>query len=365
MDPDQEFMRQAIASGEKGRINAPPNPWVGCVIVKDGRIVGTGYHEAAGKPHAEPVALKAAGAAARDATVYITLEPCCHQGKTPPCTNALIQAGIKRVVIALKDPDPRVNGEGIALLQQAGVSVEIGLLASEAARSLEPYLYHRQTGKAFCVAKAAISIDGRTAAEDGSSKWITTAEALEDAHKLRAESQAILIGVETALIDSPLLTVRTSHPPLKPPLRVVLDSKGKINLDNPLCTSDLAPTLILTSEKCPAQKIKDLESAGVEVAVIPLSADGRLIPHEILALLGERGILQVLVEGGASVLGNFMAADAVNRLVLYVGPRILGDRGKPLFKNYSFASITDAPTIKLVGSQVLGQTVRLTYEKLK
>ncbi len=357
---DLEWMHQAIALGEKGRINAPPNPWVGCIIVKEGNVIGKGYHVAAGKPHAESMALKEAGVDAIGATAYITLEPCCHHGKTPPCANALIESGIARVVIALQDPDPKVNGKGVQLLKEAGISVEVGVLATAAESSLKAYLHHRKTGKAFCIAKAAMSVDGRTAASDGSSQWISPPAARTDAHRLRAESQAILIGSNTALKDQPLLTVREGPQILKQPLRVVLDTNGKVELDNSLCNTDFAPTLIITSKNCPESVIEGWKACGVEVEILPLIKDA-FKPEDILSLLGEKNILQVLVEGGSTVLGSFMNAQSIDRLVLYVGQRILGDKGYPLFKNLQIGSIDEAPVLKLIHTQIFDGCVRLEY----
>src|ERR1700733_11932243 len=188
------FIRWAIQLGERGRHTAPPNPWVGCVIVKGGSILGEGYHEATGAKHAEVMAIEKAGVLARGATAYVSLEPCPHQGRTPPCVDALIKAGIQQVVIPLLDPDPHVSGKGVARLKKAGIEVVVGIGQEEAARSLEPYLFQRVTKRPFCVLKSAISLDGRTAAADGSSHWITSDEARQDVHRLRAESQAILVG---------------------------------------------------------------------------------------------------------------------------------------------------------------------------
>lgn len=360
-EDDVKWMELAIAEGEKGRITAPPNPWVGCLIIKDGKIIGSGYHEAAGQAHAEAIALHAAGPQAAGAAAYITLEPCCHHGKTPPCVNALIEAKVKKVVIALEDPDPKVNGKGIAALKKAGIEVETGILSDKATQSLEPYLHHRLTGQSFCIAKVAVSIDGRTAAADSSSQWITTTSSNIDNHRLRAESQAILIGSKTALIDHPLLTVREGTIPCKQPLRVILDRKGILDTDSALCNVELAPTLILTSDQCSVDRLEKWKTCGVEVAILPLNKDNQFNPKDILDLLGRRNILQVMVEGGSEVLGSFMKADLINRLIIYMGPRILGDNGYPLFKNFQVASIDEAPTLKLASVKVLGETVRMDY----
>src|SRR5256886_11759118 len=198
-------MAAAVARGEQGRLTAAPNPWVGCVLVRDGEIVGRGFHRAAGEPHAEALALAQAGGRARGATAVVTLEPCTHFGRTPPCTPALVEAGVARVVVAVLDPDPRVSGRGVEELRAAGVAVDVGVGAAEAEASLRPYLHHRRTGRPLCLLQAAVSLDGRTAAADGTSQWITGPEARADAHRLRAESQAVIVGAGTALADRPSL----------------------------------------------------------------------------------------------------------------------------------------------------------------
>src|SRR5256885_12437814 len=232
-------MAEAVALGERGRLTAAPNPWVGCVVVAaDGRVAGRGFHHRAGEPHAEVHALREAGDRARGATVYVTLEPCAHQGRTPPCAPALVEAGVRRVVVAVLDPDERVAGRGIRLLAAAGVAVEVGVGAEPAARSLGPYLRHRRTGRPLCLLKTAASLDGRTAAADGASQWITGPEARADAHRLRAESGAVVVGAGTALADRPSLTFRGvdfgEAPTPAPPLRVLLDAAGRVPAARPL-----------------------------------------------------------------------------------------------------------------------------------
>ncbi|HVM39257.1 MAG TPA: bifunctional diaminohydroxyphosphoribosylaminopyrimidine deaminase/5-amino-6-(5-phosphoribosylamino)uracil reductase RibD, partial [Acidimicrobiia bacterium] len=231
---DAAAMRQAVIEGERGRLGAPPNPWVGAVVVSEGEIVGVGHHARPGSAHGEAAAVSAAGERARGATVYVTLEPCNHHGRTGPCTEALISAGVARVVVGVEDPDALVAGTGIARLREAGIDVAVGVEAATVERSLRPYLHQRSTGRAFCVVKTAVSIDGRTAAADGTSKWITGEAARDDAHALRAASQAIVVGSGTALADAPELTVRRVAAPPVPPLRVVLDGRGRVPARGPL-----------------------------------------------------------------------------------------------------------------------------------
>lgn len=354
----QRAMERAIQISEHARLQAPPNPWVGCVLVRDGCIVGEGCSLPAGQNHAEIQALKQAGAAAKGATAFVTLEPCSHHGRTPPCTDALIRAGVVKVVAAIQDPDKRVSGRGLQQLQQAGIATELGLCSDVVKASLKPYLHHRMTGLPFCVAKAAISIDGRMAAQDGSSQWITEDLARLDSHKLRAQSQAILIGSGTAIHDKPKLTVRYGDlEKSRQPLRVVLDASGRIPLDSPLFDTSLAPTLVLTTEEVAHERWKD---HGVEVAVVPTTPLG-IDLKACLKLLGGRGILQLLVEGGPTLLGSLWKEQLIDQLSLYVGPRILGECGKPLFAGLEIPNISTAPILSLIGSEQLGSCFRLDY----
>lgn len=314
---DDEAMRRAIEVAAAARGFTSPNPWVGCVL-------STG-HEGATEPpggqHAEVVALTAAGAAAAGATLYTTLEPCAHHGRTPPCTDAILAAGVQRVVVAIEDPDPVVAGRGIRQLEEAGVEVTLGIGAEEVRAQLEPYLKHRTTGRPFVVLKLAASLDGRTAAPDGSSQWITGDEARADAHRLRAESDAVLVGAGTIRADDPQLTVR--HGPGRDPLRVVL---GRAPAD------------------ARAQPL--IELAGDLPAV--------------LDDLGRRGVLQVLVEGGARVAHDFHRAGLVDRYVLYVAPVLFGgDDGRGLFAGPGAATIDDVWRGRIESVEQLGSDLKL------
>lgn len=360
---DETMMMRALALAMKGRVTAPPNPWVGCVIVRGGEIVGEGFHFAAGQPHAEPNALRQAGDKAAGATAYVTLEPCSHYGRTPPCSLALIKANVARVVVGLQDPDARVSGNGIQQLREAGIEVVAGVCEDMIAKALTPYLHHRRTGRPYCIAKAAISIDGRIAAQDGTSQWISSPEALLDTHLLRAESQAILIGAGTARIDQPKLTVRDVPIfPVHPPLRVILDAKGTVLPPGPLFDLALAPTLIVTTDGCSKKNRKVWEESGVEVAVVKpgLNAQGVDL-DQTLDLLGKRGILQLMIEGGGLVIGAFLQSKLLQRLRVYVGPRILGNTGLPLFGAATFTTIADAPCLEFLEAKTFGHTVRIEY----
>jgi len=359
---DTTLMRWAIALGERGRLSAPPNPWVGCVIATGGIIVGEGYHHRAGEPHAEIEALADAGARASGATCYVTLEPCCHYGRTPPCVNALIAAGIARVVVAVEDPDSRVSGQGVAALRAAAVTVDVGVGAAEATASLLPYLHQRRHGRPYCVVKAAMSVDGRTAAADGTSQWITGEAARRDAHTLRAASQAIVIGSGTALADRPSLTVRGVDAPPTPPVRVLLDGRGRVPATGPLFDTTLAPTLVVTSHHCSASRRREWEDAGCAVNIVSNAPDGAGVDiTEVLALLGSRGIVQALVEGGSTLQSALVAGGFADSLVVYVGSKVLGDGGAPLFPALPIASLPDAITLNLIAVKQLDDTARLDF----
>jgi len=355
-----DFMRQAIALGERARYDAPPNPWVGCLIVKEGEIIGEGYTQPVGQPHAEICALQQAGEKAKGATLYVTLEPCPHTGQTPPCTEALIEAGIREVYVGIQDPDPRVQGKGVSRLQQAGIHVHHKLCEEEIRHALAPYLYHRRTTLPFTILKAAISLDGRMAAVNHASQWLTCALAREDAHLQRAASQAIVVGAGTALKDEPRLTVRhASWKHSQQPLRVVLDAKGRVPAKGALFDRQLAPTLVITTSLSSKEQRDAWELAGADVAVVAYSARGVDL-HEAWHLLGKRSILQVLVEGGATLHTSLLETSLVNRLLIYIAPLFLGSSALPLYQK-PIATLQHARRLSLQEVQRLDECVRLDY----
>lgn len=359
---DAELMGRAITLADRVRRRTPPNPWVGCVLVRAGSVVGEGATSPPGGPHAEAAALAVAGDHARGATAYVTLEPCAHQGRTGPCATALVDAGVRRVVMALEDPDPQVRGRGLDLLRAAGVDVAVGLGADAARRSLAPYLHHRSTGRALAVAKTALSVDGRTAARDGTSHWITGPTARADVHELRADSQAVVIGAGTAIADQPSLTVRdVATPGPHPPLRVVLDARGRVDATGPLFDPSLAPTLVITTLAAPSERVDAWQAAGAKVEVVA-PAPGGVDLAESLTVLARHGVLQALVEGGATVHGALWAAGLVDRLVVYVGATVLGAAAPPALAWPGPATIADATRLTLSDVTTLGPDVRLTYE---
>jgi diaminohydroxyphosphoribosylaminopyrimidine deaminase/5-amino-6-(5-phosphoribosylamino)uracil reductase len=356
-------MRRAVELGESVRRRTAPNPWVGCVLVRGGEVVGEGATEPPGGRHAERVALDAAGDRAQGSTAYVTLEPCAHQGRTGPCVEPLVAAGVTAVVVAVEDPDPNVAGAGITRLRAHGVRVDVGGGRELVERSLAPYLHHRRTGRAYCVLKTAISIDGRTAAADGSSRWITGPEARADAHGLRAESQAVVVGSGTALADRPALTARDAEPPLHQPRRVLLDARGQVTADGPLFDASLAPTLVMTTDRAPAAAHDAWTAAGAKVEVVGPGPEGHGVDlRDVVRLLGHEGVLQALVEGGATVHGAFLNAQLANRLVAYIAPVLLGSGGRAAFEWHGPASITDANRATVISVDRVGNDLRVELD---
>jgi diaminohydroxyphosphoribosylaminopyrimidine deaminase / 5-amino-6-(5-phosphoribosylamino)uracil reductase len=358
-------MLGAVELAHRARRHTAPWPAVGCVITRDGEVVGAG---ATGPfpigPHAEVAALRAAGDRAKGATAYCTLEPCDHHGNTPPCTEALIAAGISRVVVAVGDPDKRVAGRGYDRLRDANVEVRTGVGAAEAARDLAPYVHHRRTGKAFVVAKVALSLDGRVAAADGTSQWITSGGARADAHELRADSQAIVVGSGTALADRPALTVReVMVAPARAPLRVLLDGRGRVAAEGPLFDSTLGPTLVVTTESAGAGAVDAWRAAGAKVEVVAPGMGGRGVDLDAaFTVLGREGVLQALVEGGGELLGAVAGGGHAQRVVAYVAPLLLGADGAAGFAFAGPRTIADATRWDLVDVGRCGADVRLELE---
>jgi diaminohydroxyphosphoribosylaminopyrimidine deaminase/5-amino-6-(5-phosphoribosylamino)uracil reductase len=319
---DRNWMQRALELAERGRGSVEPNPLVGAVIVQGDRIVGEGWHERYGEAHAEINALMDAGQAARNATLYVTLEPCCHQGKTPPCTDAMIGAGIRRVVAAMKDPFAEVNGKGVRQLRDAGITVEVGLGEDLARRLNAPYLKLTSIGCPYVHAKWAMTLDGKIATRSGDSKWISNENSRQRAHEIRGRMDAILIGGKTARADDPLLTVRPPGPRI--PTRVVLSSSGNIPRQLRLVQSAReVPTWIFTSEIGQSRALQELEDLGCTVVRIPRSEQPDAI-SAVLYELGRRRFTNILIEGGARVLGSFLDAGAIDEVHVFIAPRLVG-----------------------------------------
>ena len=322
MQPNDElWMRRALELAERGRGYVEPNPLVGAVVVRDGKIVGEGWHAKYGLAHAEVVAFADAGEAARGATLYVTLEPCCHQGKTPPCTDEVLRAGVVRVVAALQDPFPQVAGQGAAILRTAGVEVEFGVCETLARMQNAPYLTLLGKGRPRVHAKWAMTLDGRIATRTGDSKWISSEASRAVVHQMRSRMDGILVGIGTALADDPLLTARPAGPRIA--TRVVLDSRGRLPLASQLVqTAHETPTMIVTTVDAPQRC-----ETGCEVLLLPAATDGRPDLHALLNELGRRRWTNLLVEGGAGVLGGFFDAQLVDEVHVFVAPKIIGGVG--------------------------------------
>jgi diaminohydroxyphosphoribosylaminopyrimidine deaminase/5-amino-6-(5-phosphoribosylamino)uracil reductase len=317
-DADRQWMARALELAERGRGWVEPNPLVGAVVVRDGRVVGEGWHQRYGEAHAEVNALAAAGDAARGATIYVTLEPCSHHGKTPPCTDAVLRAGVRRVVAAMTDPFPQVAGRGAALLRSAGVEVEVGAGEAEARRLNAPYLKLLATGRPYVHAKWAMTLDGKIATRTGDSKWISGEAARHRVHALRGRMDAIVVGIGTVLADDPLLTARPPGPRI--PVRVVLDSLGRLPAASQLArTASETPVLVVTT----GAEAPELRAAGCEVLGVA-AVGGRPDLGALLDELGRRRMTNVLVEGGSEVLGNFLDAGAIDEVHVFIAPRLAG-----------------------------------------
>jgi diaminohydroxyphosphoribosylaminopyrimidine deaminase/5-amino-6-(5-phosphoribosylamino)uracil reductase len=321
---DAAWMAHALDLAERGRGAVEPNPLVGAVVVRDGLVVGEGWHERYGEAHAEVHALVAAGEAARGATLYVTLEPCCHQGKTPPCTDALLRAGIGRVVAAMADPFPRVSGQGAAILRAAGVVVTLGVGEAEARQLNAPYLTLLATGRPYVHLKWAMTLDGKIATRTGDSKWISNESSRQLVHQLRGRMDAIIVGIGTVLADDPQLTARPPGP--RTATRIVLDSQGRLPSTSLLArTARDVPVWIATTATLPPERAVALETLGCEVLRLP-DADRRPSIDALLAELGRRRCTNVLVEGGASVLGSFLDAGVLDEVHVFLTPKIVGGR---------------------------------------
>jgi diaminohydroxyphosphoribosylaminopyrimidine deaminase/5-amino-6-(5-phosphoribosylamino)uracil reductase len=319
-------MLLALEAGRAGRPS--PNPHVGAVVVKGGEVVGKAHHERAGEEHAEVGALRQAGANAAGATLYVTLEPCNHVGRTPPCTDAVIASKVARVVVGCRDPNPHVAGGGIEKLREAGIEVTVGVREADARALIAPWAKHVTRGLPYLSLKLALSLDGRIATRSGASKWVTGPEARARVHALRAAHDAVAIGIGTALTDDPRLTVRDA--PGSSPLRVVFDTKLRLPPHARLVeTATDVPTLVLCSVDASASAEEALVTRGVEVLRAPSSAEGRIDPQAALRLLGARGVVTVMVEGGAELAGSILAGRLCDELHAFIAPSLLGPRGRP------------------------------------
>lgn len=351
-------MARAIALTERGRDTATPNPSVGCVVAKEGRILGEGWHAKAGEAHAEVRALEACRESAAGATVYLSLEPCAHHGRTPPCADALVAARVGRVVAALEDPNPLVKGNGAAKLREAGVRVQFGLMAREAAEAHLGFITRMTKGRPWMRIKAAASLDGRTALANGESQWITGEDARRDVHRLRARSCAMLTGIGTVRSDDPQLTVR--HVPCeRQPRRLLIDHRLEVPEDAKILQGD--PPIVFVVE-ADAERRRRLEARGIEVVVAPADRGkpGKLDLAALAHMLGDRGFNEVTVETGAKLNGSLLAAGVIDELVLYFAPMILGDSAMGLFAMPPLERLDEAIAPRIVDVRRVGDDWRVT-----
>lgn len=360
---DEYWMAKAIQLAAKGRYTTSPNPRVGCVIVKHDQCIGQGYHIQAGTPHAEVHALVAAGDNARDATAYVTLEPCSHTGRTPPCADALIKAGVARVVVAMTDPNPQVSGSGIERIKAAGIAVTQDVLTAQA-RALNPgFIKRMQHGLPWVRVKLGVSLDGKIALANGASQWITGPAARRDVQRLRAQSCAIITGSGTVIADNPSMLVRpeqaefSSYPvsAVRQPLRVVIDSQERLT-PNWLMFNDGHLVLLVN------QRFRAGFSQDVEQCQLPLSEQGKIDLPLLLAELAKRGINEVLVESGAGLAGAFTEHNLVDELIVYQAPKILGDRGISMLNLPDYEQVNEVPHLKLTDIRHIAEDIRLTYQ---
>ncbi|NKC29273.1 bifunctional diaminohydroxyphosphoribosylaminopyrimidine deaminase/5-amino-6-(5-phosphoribosylamino)uracil reductase RibD [Falsiroseomonas selenitidurans] len=365
---DAAHMRAALALAGRGLGNTWPNPAVGCVIVAaDGAVVGRGWTQPGGRPHAETEALRRAGHAARGATAYVTLEPCCHWGRTPPCTDAMIAAGVARVVVAMRDPDPRVDGEGFSRLRAAGIAVEEGLLAADAAALNAGFLKRLRQGLPLVTLKLATTLDGRIATASKQSRWITGPEARRAAHGLRARHDAILVGSGTVLDDDPDLTCRLPGGVPIPAPRVVADARLRIPPSARLVrTARQVPTLVATLAGHPDSALAPLREAGVEVLEMPAGPEG-LAMRGILLALAARGITRVLAEGGSGIAASLLREGLVDRLAWFHAPMVIGGDGVPaayaLDPSGPLSELAEAPKFRRVAHRTIGADILTEFER--
>lgn len=363
---DSNMMARALQLALKGLYTTAPNPRVGCVLVRAGEIVGEGWHVRAGEGHAEVNALAQAGARARGATAYVTLEPCSHAGQTPPCADALIAAGVVRVVAAMQDPNPLVSGQGLARLRDAGIAVECGLLEAEA-RALNPgFIKRMQTGMPFVRIKLAMSLDGRTAMANGESQWITGPDARADVQRLRARSSAVISGADAVLHDDSALTVRAAELGLpeaeaaaaaaRQPLRVLVDGRLRVPLESRLFR-EAGPLLVAC--RLLRGRVQGYVFAGAELLTLPDKAQEHVDLHALLLELAKRGCNEVLVESGSGLAGAFLNAGLVDELVVYMAPRLLGSRARPLLE-LPFDNMAEAMQLDVTDMRAVGRDWRIT-----
>ncbi len=354
---DEKWMRRALRLAEKGRGRTSPNPMVGAILVKKDEVVGEGYHAKAGEAHAEIIALQRAKEDAKGATLYINLEPCTHYGKTPPCAPQVIKAGVKRVVIGMEDPNPLVRGKGIKTLKKAGLDVEVGILERECRRLNEAFCKYILEKEPFVILKVAATLDGKIATRGGESKWISGEDSRRFVHKLRDQVDGVLVGIGTILRDDPMLT--TGIKGGRDPYRIVLDSRLKIPEEARVIGDFPARVVIVATELAPEEKIDRLAKKGVRIMTLP-SKEGKVDVKLCLSKLGEIGITSLLVEGGGQINGSFLDEGLIDKLLLFLSPKLIGDHKAPgIFGGGGVSSLQEAIPLKEMKVKRIGEDMLL------
>jgi diaminohydroxyphosphoribosylaminopyrimidine deaminase/5-amino-6-(5-phosphoribosylamino)uracil reductase len=353
---DIEFMKKALSLAKWGQGRVSPNPMVGALVVKDNQVVGRGYHKRAGTEHAETLALREAGNLANGATLYVTLEPCAHYANTPPCVRDIIRAGIRRVVAAMVDPNPIVNGKGFSVLKDAGIEVEIGVLEEEVRKLNEVYIKSITTGLPFAVMKYAMTMDGKIAAHTGDSKWITSESARRFVHELRNIYDAVVVGVGTVLADNPKLTVRDLDGAFRNPVRIIVDSHLRTPLDSNVLTEP-GRIIMVATEKAPIEKIKEFEARGIEI-LITKEHKGRVDLQELCKGFVKQRITSLLLEGGGNLNASFLEQELVDKVLCFVAPRIIGgERAITPVEGKGIGMMKDSLMLQNVSVSKIGQDV--------
>lgn len=353
MDNDERYMRMAIDLAQNAIGRTSPNPLVGAVIVKDNRVVGCGWHRKAGTPHAEVHALAMAAELAKGATIYVSLEPCSHYGRTPPCCDAVIKAGIKRAVVAMTDTNPKVSGRGIKKMQAAGIDVKVGVLADEARKLNEVFFKWIEKKQPFITIKSAMTLDGKIASCDGQSKWITSEKSREYGYKLRDINDAILVGINTVICDDPSLTARLPEGG-KNPIRVIVDSSARIPLTSKLLNDGAAPVIIAATQKANQDKIKKLEAKGAQVLIVEETEEGHVSLPILFSKLALQDVCSVLVEGGAQIVGSIVKEHLADKAYFFIAPKLIGgEKAKNAVTGAGIKNLNDAVQLTDISAEIL------------
>lgn len=361
MDRDKFFMERALRLAEKGVGSTSPNPMVGAVLVKDGEIIGEGFHKKAGEPHAEVLALKQAGERARGAELFVTLEPCSHYGRTPPCVQAIIKAGVTGVVAAMEDPNPLVSGRGIKMLEEAGIQVRVGVMEERARKLNEVFIKYITTKKPFVVGKIAQSLDGKIALSSGISRWITGEPARIRAHELRSRYDAVMVGIGTVLADDPLLTCRLPGRE-KDPVKIVVDSTLKIPV-NARLFQDSGKVIIAATQKADRQKMRVLKELGADIIETESNGGDMVNLPQLFEILGTMGITGVLVEGGSRLLASLSKEELLDKLIIFMAPRLIGAEGLSSVGNLFVDELKKTPRFTIESLEQIGEDIMLEAYK--